>query len=80
MINEESRWAMKEALHNIQTGEYAKKFILEGMANYPEMTAMRPAQCRAPHRAGGREAARDDALDQGQRPGRQEQELNFLPG
>lgn len=41
IINEESRRAMKEALHNIQTGAYAKKFILEGQANYPEMTAMR---------------------------------------
>jgi ketol-acid reductoisomerase len=41
VINEESRWAMKEALHNIQTGEYAKKFILEGQTNYPEMTAHR---------------------------------------
>jgi ketol-acid reductoisomerase len=41
VINEESRWAMKEALHNIQTGEYAKRFISEGMTNYPEMTAMR---------------------------------------
>ncbi|GMR07972.1 MAG: ketol-acid reductoisomerase [Gammaproteobacteria bacterium] len=41
IINEESRWAMKEALHNIQTGEYAKKFIMEGQTNYPEMTAMR---------------------------------------
>jgi len=41
VINEESRWAMKEALHNIQTGDYAKKFILEGRSNYPEMTAMR---------------------------------------
>ena len=41
VINEESRWAMKEALHNIQTGEYAKRFILEGQTNYPEMTAMR---------------------------------------
>ena len=41
VINDESRWAMKEALHNIQTGEYAKKFILEGMSNYPEMTAQR---------------------------------------
>jgi ketol-acid reductoisomerase len=41
IINEESRWAMKEALHNIQTGVYAKKFILEGQTNYPEMTAMR---------------------------------------
>jgi ketol-acid reductoisomerase len=41
VINEESRWAMREALHNIQTGEYAKRFILEGQTNYPEMTAMR---------------------------------------
>ncbi|MCF6281191.1 MAG: ketol-acid reductoisomerase [Candidatus Polarisedimenticolaceae bacterium] len=41
IINEESRKAMRECLHNIQTGEYAKKFILEGQTNYPEMTAMR---------------------------------------
>ncbi|MDH5660213.1 MAG: ketol-acid reductoisomerase, partial [Gammaproteobacteria bacterium] len=41
VINEESRWAMREALENIQNGEYAKKFILEGMSNYPEMTARR---------------------------------------
>jgi ketol-acid reductoisomerase len=41
IINEESRWAMKEALKNIQNGEYAKRFILEGQANYPEMTAHR---------------------------------------
>ncbi|MEJ2178620.1 MAG: ketol-acid reductoisomerase [Gammaproteobacteria bacterium] len=41
VINEESRWAMREALQNIQTGDYAKRFILEGQTNYPEMTAMR---------------------------------------
>ncbi|NOX08494.1 MAG: ketol-acid reductoisomerase [Gammaproteobacteria bacterium] len=41
VINDESRQAMKEALKNIQNGEYAKKFILEGMSNYPEMTACR---------------------------------------
>ncbi|MDX9766584.1 MAG: ketol-acid reductoisomerase [Ectothiorhodospiraceae bacterium] len=41
VINEESRWAMKEALENIQNGEYAKRFILEGASNYPEMTARR---------------------------------------
>ena len=38
---EESRWAMKECLENIQNGNYAKKFILEGQSNYPEMTAWR---------------------------------------
>ncbi len=41
VINDESRKAMRECLTNIQNGEYAKKFILEGMANYPEMTARR---------------------------------------
>ncbi len=41
VINEESRKAMKAALHDIQTGEYAKKFILEGATNYPSMTAYR---------------------------------------
>jgi len=33
--------AMKEALRNIQTGQYAKRFIQEGQNNYPEMTARR---------------------------------------
>jgi len=41
VINDESRRAMKQALRNIQTGEYAKRFILEGQSNYPEMTARR---------------------------------------
>ncbi len=41
IINDESRWAMKEALDNIQNGSYAKQFILEGRTNYPEMTARR---------------------------------------
>ncbi|PCK03643.1 MAG: ketol-acid reductoisomerase [Alteromonadaceae bacterium] len=41
VINEESRKAMKAALKDIQDGEYAKKFILEGQSNYPSMTAWR---------------------------------------
>ncbi len=41
VINDESRWAMREALQNIQNGNYAKRFILEGQSNYPEMTAWR---------------------------------------
>ncbi|MFK5986980.1 MAG: ketol-acid reductoisomerase [Pseudomonadota bacterium] len=41
IINDESRRAMKEALENIQNGAYAKRFILEGQSNYPEMTAWR---------------------------------------
>ena len=41
IINEESRWAMKECLENIQNGSYAKQFIAEGASNYPSMTAER---------------------------------------
>ncbi|MBL8444159.1 MAG: ketol-acid reductoisomerase [Zoogloeaceae bacterium] len=41
VINEESRYAMREALKRIQTGEYAKMFILEGRTGYPSMTARR---------------------------------------
>jgi ketol-acid reductoisomerase len=41
VIGAEARAAMKDALKDIQTGEYAKKFILEGRTNYPSMTARR---------------------------------------
>ncbi|RMF42032.1 MAG: ketol-acid reductoisomerase [Deltaproteobacteria bacterium] len=41
VINEASRQAMRECLTNIQNGEYARKFILEGQTGYPEMTARR---------------------------------------
>ena len=41
VINEESREAMRMALERIQTGEYAKMFILEGRTGYPSMTARR---------------------------------------
>ncbi len=41
VINDESRKAMKQALLDIQTGKYAKAFVSEGKAGYPEMTAMR---------------------------------------
>jgi ketol-acid reductoisomerase len=41
VINEKSREAMRNALKRIQTGEYAKMFILEGKTNYPAMTARR---------------------------------------
>ncbi len=48
VINEESRRAMKQALHNIQTGQYAKQFIAEGATGYPEMTARRRLNAEHP--------------------------------
>jgi ketol-acid reductoisomerase len=41
VINDESRAAMREALRNIQNGDYAKRFIAEGQLGYPMMTAYR---------------------------------------
>jgi len=41
VVNETSRAAMREALNNIQNGDYAKAFIQEGRMNYPSMTARR---------------------------------------
>jgi ketol-acid reductoisomerase len=43
IINEESRAAMREALANIQNGNYAKRFLNEGASGYPEMTVAREA-------------------------------------
>lgn len=41
VINSQSKDAMRQCLANIQNGDYAKQFILEGRTNYPEMTARR---------------------------------------
>jgi ketol-acid reductoisomerase len=48
VIGTEARIAMAEALQNIQNGEYAKRFILEGRTNYPEMTARRRLNAEHP--------------------------------
>ncbi|MEN8177040.1 MAG: ketol-acid reductoisomerase [Pseudomonadota bacterium] len=48
VINDQSRAAMKEALRNIQTGEYAKQFVMEGQLNYPSMTANRRLNAEHP--------------------------------
>ncbi len=41
VINEESRQAMREILKEIQTGQFAKEFILENQSGAPSMKAMR---------------------------------------
>ena len=48
VINEESRYAMREALKRIQNGDYAKMFIEEGKTNYPSMTARRRLMAEHP--------------------------------
>jgi ketol-acid reductoisomerase len=41
IINEQVRAEMKKILHEIQTGQFAREFILENQANAPTMKAMR---------------------------------------
>ena len=48
VINEESRFAMREALQRIRNGDYAKSFIQEGKFNYPAMTARRRLNAEHP--------------------------------
>ncbi|SPE35174.1 acetohydroxy acid isomeroreductase and 2-dehydropantoate 2-reductase [Burkholderiales bacterium] len=48
VINEQSRAAMKHALERIQTGEYAKSFILENRAGAPTLLARRRLTAQHP--------------------------------
>ncbi len=41
IINDESKAVMREALANIQNGNYARRFLAEGASGYPEMTRAR---------------------------------------
>lgn len=41
VINEESRWAMRDILKEIQNGQFAREFILENQAGCPTLKAMR---------------------------------------
>ena len=41
VVNDESKKAMRQCLKDIQTGEYAKSFILENKAGAPTLTARR---------------------------------------
>jgi ketol-acid reductoisomerase len=41
IVNEETKAAMRQALKDIQTGEYAKSFILENRAGAPTLLSRR---------------------------------------
>jgi ketol-acid reductoisomerase len=41
IITDDTRAAMRKALKDIQTGEYAKRFILENAAGAPSLTSLR---------------------------------------
>jgi ketol-acid reductoisomerase len=48
IITDDTKEAMRKCLKDIQTGAYAKQFILEGRTNYPEMTARRRLNAKHP--------------------------------
>ena len=48
VVTSATKDAMRHALKRIQTGEYAKMFILEGRTNYPAMTARRRINAEHP--------------------------------
>ncbi|MDF1558395.1 MAG: ketol-acid reductoisomerase [ANME-2 cluster archaeon] len=54
IINEESRIAMEEALYRIQSGEFAREFVLEGKVNSPVLKAMERMENEHPIEVVGR--------------------------
>ena len=70
IITDETRAAMKKMLKDIQTGEYAKSFIIENRAGAPTLMSQAPPDGRAADRGRRREAAGDDAVDQEEPAGR----------
>ena len=48
VVNDQSKAAMRQALKDIQTGEYAKSFILENAAGAPTMTSRRRLMAEHP--------------------------------
>ena len=64
IVTDETRKAMKKILRDIQSGEYAKGWIAENDNGRPWFTKQRAERAAHPHRAGRREAARDDAVPQ----------------
>ena len=75
MVDDETRAEMKRILADIQSGKFVKDWMLENRVNQTWFKAMRAKMSGAWDRAGGREAARHNAVDQAARAGRPQPEL-----
>ena len=75
IINDATRAEMKRILHEIQSGQFAKEFILENRAGRADAEGDAPHRRRAPGRGDRREAARHDAVDQEEPAGGPVEEL-----
>ncbi len=79
IVNDETRAEMKRVLADIQSGRFARDWMLENKVNQTELQGDAAPHGRAPDRADRREAARDDAVDREERAGRQVAQLTGLP-
>ncbi len=75
IVNDATKAEMKRVLADIQSGRFARDWMLENKVNQTSFKAMRATHGRAPDRAGRREAARHDAVDRQERAGGQKPEL-----
>ena len=75
VVDEKTRAEMKHILADIQSGKFVEDWMLENKVNQTSFKAMRAKMCRPPDRAGGRQAARHDAVDQAACAGRSQPEL-----
>ncbi|XFA72389.1 ketol-acid reductoisomerase [Thermosynechococcaceae cyanobacterium Okahandja] len=55
IITDQTRAEMRKILHEIQTGQFAREFVLENMAGKPGFTAMRRREAEHPIEAVGQE-------------------------
>ncbi len=79
IITDETKAEMKRVLKDIQTGKFTRDWMQENQGR-PAVVQGDPAQAaEASDRGGRRQAARDDAVDQEGRPGRQGEELRLDP-
>jgi ketol-acid reductoisomerase len=77
VVTEDTKNAMRQCLKDIQTGEYAKSFILENKAGAPTLISRRRLTS---DRRSRREAARDDAVDCEEQAGGSVEELSRASG
>ena len=75
IITDETKAEMKQVLADIQSGKFTRNWMLENKVNQTSFKATRAKLAAASDRAGRREAARHDAVDQEGRAGRQSAEL-----
>ena len=75
IITPETKAEMKRVLADIQSGKFTRDWMLENKVNQTSFKATRASMAAHPIEEVGEQAARHDALDQGEGPGRQEPEL-----